>query len=126
MNKFSHFALTIAVALPLAAQTPATANQNDGISRQQADNILKELRQIRQLLERQAANAAPAPKGPQRASLDLTGVEMIGVKNAPLTIVEYSDYQCPFCQRFHVVSFPEIKKNYIDTGKVRFFSKDLP
>jgi protein-disulfide isomerase len=40
--------------------------------------------------------------------------------------VEYTDYQCPFCQRFHVTSFPEIKRDYIDTGKVRFFSKDMP
>ena len=51
---------------------------------------------------------------------------MLGDKNAPITIVEYTDYQCPFCQRFHLSAYPEIKKNYIDTGKVRFFSKDLP
>jgi protein-disulfide isomerase len=51
---------------------------------------------------------------------------MLGVKTAPITIVEYTDYQCPFCQRFHVTTFAELKKNYIDTGKARFFSKDMP
>jgi protein-disulfide isomerase len=51
---------------------------------------------------------------------------MLGSKDAPLTIVEYTDYQCPFCQRFHLAAYPEIKKTYIDTGKVRFYSKDLP
>src|SRR5471030_495891 len=48
------------------------------------------------------------------------------LKDAPLTIVEYTDYQCPFCQRFNVTAFNDLKKNYIDTGKVRFYSRDLP
>src|SRR5262249_56975486 len=37
-----------------------------------------------------------------------------------------TDYQCPFCQRFHVTTFPELKKKYVDTGKARFFSRDMP
>jgi len=41
-------------------------------------------------------------------------------------MVEFTDFQCPFCQRFHVATFSELKKNYIDTGKLRFVSRDLP
>jgi protein-disulfide isomerase len=41
-------------------------------------------------------------------------------------MVEYTDYQCPFCQRFHADTLPALKLHYIDTGKMRFFSKDLP
>ena len=41
-------------------------------------------------------------------------------------MVEFTDYQCGFCQRFHTVTFPEIRKKFIDTGKVRFVSRDLP
>jgi len=40
--------------------------------------------------------------------------------------VEFTDYQCPFCQRFHVSVFGEMKRLFIDTGKVRFYSRDLP
>jgi len=113
-------ALPLALLLPLGAQDP-------GITRQQADQILNELRQIRQLLERQQAQA-PRPQEEQatRAKLNLEGFAMLGSKEAPLTIVEFTDYQCPFCQRFHTTSFVELKKNYIDTGKVRFYSRDLP
>src|SRR6266704_1199611 len=112
-------------ALPLVLWLPLGA-QEQGISRQQADEILNELRQIRQLLEKQAK--APQPQGEQitRAKVNLDGFAMLGSKDAPLTMVEFTDYQCPFCQRFHVTSFPDLKKEYIDTGKVRFFSRDMP
>ena len=128
-------ALPLALLLPLNAQIAATvpasvaANQEPGITRQQADQILNELRQIRQLLEQQQANAGAAAAQPPkagRATLNMEGVAMLGSKDAPLTIVEYTDYQCPFCQRFHVTAFTELKKAYIDTGKVRFYSRDLP
>jgi protein-disulfide isomerase len=118
----------IAAALPLAAQQNAAApaaQPEPGITRQQADEILQELRQIRQLLEKQQA-AKPAEPEPKKATLNLTGVPMIGSKDAPLTMVEFTDFQCPFCQRFAITTFPELKKNYIDTGKVRFYSRDLP
>ena len=118
---------TLFAALPLVAQV---SNDQGGITRQQGEQILQELRQIRQLLERQQAKPAAQPpqdEAPTKAKLtDLSGVSMLGSKTAPLTIVEYTDYQCPFCQRFHTTAFPELKKAYIDTGKVRFFSKDMP
>lgn len=114
-------------ALPLALLLPLGAQQNnEGITRKQADDILNELRQIKQLLQQQGAKAAPQEAPPQRAKLNLEGFQMLGVKTAPLTIVEFTDYQCPFCQRFHVTTFSELKKNYIDTGKARFFSRDMP
>ena len=130
MKKFLVYA-TLFCALPLAAQVAPVAqvaNDQTGLTRQQGDEILKELRQIRQLLEKQQAKPAqPQEEAPTRAKItDLSGVSMLGSKTAPITIVEYTDYQCPYCQRFHVTSFAELKKAYIDTGKVRFFSKDMP
>lgn len=49
-----------------------------------------------------------------------------GNLDAPITIVEYSDYQCPFCSRHHTQTFPQLMENYIDTGKVRYVFKDFP
>jgi protein-disulfide isomerase len=127
MEKFFRYArlaaLPLAFLLPLGAQD---AKKDEGITRQQADEILKELRQIRQLLEKQQAKAPQAAEEPIRAKLSLEGFVMLGSKDAPLTVVEFTDYQCPFCRQFHVTSFPELKKSYIDTGKVRFYSRDLP
>ena len=117
---FAAFLLTIPIS------TPALHGQsNDTITRTQADEILKELRLIRQLLERQQAPQA-APK-PAVVSVAIPFTDpVLGKKDAPVTVVEYTDYQCSFCQRFHVATFPDLKKNFIDTGKVRFYSRDMP
>ena len=122
--KLFQYAIVAALALPLAGQVP----KDEGITHQQADEIINELKRIHQLLEQQQAKAdAPAKDDtPKRAKLALLGAQMIGNKDAPLTMVEFTDFQCPFCKSFYSDTFPELKKNYIDTGKMRFFSRDLP
>jgi protein-disulfide isomerase len=57
-----------------------------------------------------------------------TGLEfnVVGRADAPVTIIEFSDLQCPYCARYALNTFPEIKRNYIDTGKVRYAARDFP
>lgn len=112
-------------------------NKPEGITHDQADAILSELRAIHQLLATQspAKTAAPtAPGAPITAAIAndkihlkiASGWHWMGRDDAPVTIVEFTDYQCPFCRKFHTETFAQLKKNYIDTGKVRFVSRDLP
>ncbi len=51
---------------------------------------------------------------------------MLGNVNAKVTIVEFSDFQCPFCRRFWTETYGQLKKDYIDTGKVRLIYRDFP
>src|SRR4029079_15092214 len=51
---------------------------------------------------------------------------VLGRADAPLTMVEFTDLQCHFCRQFVMTSFGEIKKNWIDTGKLRYISRDFP
>lgn len=51
---------------------------------------------------------------------------VLGREDAPVSIIEFTDLQCPYCARFATQTFPEIRRNYIDTGKVRFAARDLP
>ncbi len=51
---------------------------------------------------------------------------IIGDKNAKITILEFGDYQCTFCYKFHQQTLVDIKKSYIDTGKVNYTYKDFP
>lgn len=51
---------------------------------------------------------------------------VLGDPNAPVTIVEFSDYECPFCKRHATQVLPLLKEQYIDTGKVKLVFRDLP
>lgn len=50
----------------------------------------------------------------------------LGSEDAPVTVIEYASVTCPACAAFHENVFPEIKENYIDTGKVRFIFREFP
>ncbi|MFB5606155.1 MAG: DsbA family protein [Nitrosarchaeum sp.] len=63
---------------------------------------------------------------PQTIMVSLDDDPMIGNPNAPITMIEFSDFQCPFCKRFHDETLPLIKTNYIDTGKIKFVYRDFP
>jgi protein-disulfide isomerase len=88
------------------------------------DAILDELQQIHKLLE----NRPSLPKMPtaRTARIEIGKTPILGSKNAPFTLVEFTDYQCKFCKQFYDNAFKELKKLYIDTGKLRFYSMDLP
>jgi protein-disulfide isomerase len=110
-----------------------TINMPEGMTREQADAILNELKQIHQLLQNQQAAAQAQPAAVQAAApsdkVKMSvgkGWYAMGREDAPVTMVEFTDYQCPFCRRFEHDTFAELKKNYIDTGKVRFVSRDMP
>lgn len=64
------------------------------------------------------------PEKPIQVSLD--NDPMLGNKDAKVTIVEFSDFQCPYCGRFYVQTESQLKKDYIDTGKVNFVYRDFP
>ena len=54
------------------------------------------------------------------------GDEIQGAANAPVTLIEYASMTCPHCAHFHETTYPEMKKKYIDTGKIRFIFREFP
>ena len=78
------------------------------------------------------STAAPQPApGNEVSSADLLtpgplGDEVLGAANAPVTIIEYASMTCPHCAQFHGTTYPEMKKKYIDTGKIRFIFREFP
>jgi len=72
------------------------------------------------------AEREPPPKAALITELLLKGEPALGSSQAPVTIVEFSDFECPYCRVFHEQVLPSLKREYIDTGLVRFIHKDLP
>ncbi len=73
-----------------------------------------------------AQATAPTPDKTYDA-VEITKDDMvIGKADAPVTLIEYASLTCPHCASFHNQVLPTVKKEYIDTGKVRMVYRDFP
>jgi protein-disulfide isomerase len=114
---------------PTAMAAEAAGGGDAAITVDTADAILKELKEIRRVLEKiekQGGRSAQRPSRPTTATISIKGKHAMGAEDAPVTVVEFADYQCPFCLRFTKTTFPLLKTKYIDTGKVRWVALNLP
>jgi len=71
-------------------------------------------------------NQQQAPQQPTKGVASVDDDPVLGDKNAPVTIIEFSDYECPFCKRHFDETLPQLIKNYVDTGKVKIVYRDFP
>ena len=87
----------------------------------------KDLEEIKKLLQ-QAPRAAAAPTQNAFAPTDieLGDVPYKGDPDAPVTLIEFSDYQCPYCKRHANAVMPPLIQNYVDSGKLRFIMREYP
>jgi len=93
----------------------STVNEPEYVTKSQLQDLLSG-----------AQPAAAGPAAPQKLVVSLDDDPMIGNPNAPVTIVEFSDFECPFCARFHQQTLPLIMENYVETGAVNIVYRDFP
>jgi len=128
-------AMAIAVSCFLIAG-PALARTSDELKalkqevqtlQQGQEKMQKDLDEIKKLLQ-QAPRAAAAPSKPAFAPTDiqLGQVPYKGEYDAPVTLIEFSDYQCPYCKRHATAVMPSLIESYVDTGKLRFVMREYP
>jgi protein-disulfide isomerase len=85
--------------------------------------IKKELAEIKKLV----TPPPPAPVAEKlEAAVAVGSIVTRGNKSAPVTMIEFSDYQCPFCKRHFQQTVPTLLKDYVDSGKVRYAFRDFP
>ncbi len=83
----------------------------------------RELEEIKGLLR---ARAAPPATAPSNAVLNIKDHPFKGDRNARVTLVEFSDFQCPYCGRYVRDTLPQLEREYVATGKVKYVVRDFP
>ena len=133
-QSFALTALLFTLALPCFAIDQA--GEIEELKRGQ-ETILKELQEIKNLILSQKVPApVPAQQQPPqqlKPSMDIRGLEfelynglMKGDQNAKLVVIEFTDYQCPYCGSYARETYPMIEKQYVNTGKIRYAVVDNP
>jgi protein-disulfide isomerase len=85
--------------------------------------IRRDLDELKTLLRGRQASRPPEP---QNLILTVNGAPFMGDTRAALTLIEFSDYQCPFCARHVRETLPQIERDYIRTGKLKYVVRDFP
>ena len=85
--------------------------------------IQKDLLEIKNLLRTRPAGQ---PVAPRDIVLDIADVPAKGPKDAKVVLVEFSDFQCPYCGRFSRDTIPQVQTDYVDTGKIKYVFADFP
>ncbi len=129
-------ALALAALLVAGAQ-PGLAQSGDELGALKAEiqalragqaAIQKDLAAIKEILVRATRGQGQARVQTKFEPQDLSiaGAPALGAADAPVTLVEFTDYQCPFCRRHFAQTMPQLVKVYIETGKLRYVMREFP
>ncbi len=94
--------------------------------RKEVSELRNDIKGLRKLMEARLKKQPSVPKQPTTGKTNINGDPYMGKADAPLVLVEFSDYECFYCARFFRETLPQIRKEYIDTGKLKHVFKDFP
>ena len=93
------------------------------------ERLSRQVQEIKTLLEQLAetpTNEPAKPAAPNVVSANVHGEPFRGTNSARVAIIEYSDFDCSFCGRYARNVFPRVESDYIQSGKIKYFFRDLP
>lgn len=118
--------VSLLVGAPSFSQEPRQEMEKEiELLKKGQEELRKELAEIKRQLQTPAA-ARPAAPDLRDVELTIGAYPVQGESTAPLTLVEFTDYQCPYCARHVRETAPLLEEQYIATGKLRYVVVDLP
>jgi protein-disulfide isomerase len=129
MNRYLPYIAVVCVAFGFAFPGGLSAGEADdslhseieALKKGQAD-ILKQLEEIKKLVTPKRREVV----SDVNVTLDVADDPIKGSADAQVALVEFTDYQCPYCGRYVRTVMPRVMKDYVDTGKVRYVLRDFP
>src|SRR5690242_1023163 len=136
------FVFCLLVSMSVTARPAEQPQPNDGTLqsvRHDMDELIKgqielqkqmeELKSMMQAIQaRPTAPPAPAPPTahppPTNVLIDVAGAAQTGNPDAPIVLIEFSDFQCPFCAKYEKETFAKIDQEFIKTGKISYVFRD--
>jgi len=125
------FFIALLCVLALSADRKALGEASDDLSELRKEvealkqgqlQLQRELQEINALLRRRQSPVTDVPN----VVLPIGGYPSKGSQSAKLVLVEFTDYQCPFCGRHFQQTSPQIERDYVNTGRVRYVVRDFP
>ena len=89
-------------------------------------SIQQDLEEIKKLLKERPTRSVSRDRSFKPTDISIKGSPFLGKSDAPVTLVEFTDYQCPYCRRHANGTGKQIIKEYVDTGKVKYVIREFP
>ncbi len=127
-------ALLLAGGVVGAAQDPQSAAELAALKKELQDlkamllAVQKDVQETKAILQR--VTQPQQPRGPvtdvPSLEFSVAGTPAKGSRTATLAVIEFSDYQCPYCSRYALQTWPQVSKDYVESGKVQYFFVNFP
>jgi protein-disulfide isomerase len=134
MSKFIQTISAVALLMMIAGQPLWAASTKAEIQEMKSEikelkegqaSIQKDLADIKKLLE-EGARGRPSRPAFKPTEVTIDDAPVLGATDATVTLVEFSDYDCPFCRRHKDQVMPDLVKNFVDTGKMKYVMREFP
>lgn len=131
MNKYFMPAGFLITIISLSILIVNSNNRDDlkndlALVQQDVKEIKEILRNVRNAGNRPPNQVAQRPENATIVNVSIKGDPYLGNKKSKLVLVEFSEFQCPYCAKYFMTTFNRLKAEYIDTGKVGYVFKDFP
>ena len=117
------YGLTLYPAKP--APPPVAALDEATVKKAAREGLIEAIQQLQAQSQQGQGGGSQAPQTVDRSVFAIRAANQLGDPNAKVQIIEYADFQCPFCGRHHQLVAPDLIKNYVDTGKATYVYKHL-
>lgn len=122
---FALLAGVLLAVLPPAASSQSAPTPREAALQKEVDELKGEVKALRSDLD-QLKQTVHDLTGPRTITFDIDGAPSMGDEKAKVVLIEFSDYQCPYCMDYFSHTYNQVVADYVKTGKLKYVVRDFP